>query len=420
MTSLTVLLVSLALVLVNGVFVAAEFALLGGAAAGARAARRARATGSPRRVLAAADVAGRCRIATSPRRSSASRSRASGSACTASTRWPTLLEPICRRIGAHRPRRARRRRSRSASLTLAHIVIGEMVPKGLALQHPEGVARFTAWPMRLTLVALYPLVKLSSSAGRAVPAPDRHQAAGRTSTSSVYTPEELQLIVEESAARRRAPRRVRRGFCASCSSSATSPPARSWCRASASSAFRSARRRSDLRRTVAEQRHTRYPVYDGDLDHIVGMLHVKDLLRRLLADERVTTADAPAAAGRARDRHARRRAGDDAAVAGAHDGRHRRARRNGGHRQPRGSVRGGRRRDRRGRAGVAADRARSGRIRPRRRHAAARRARPVLPSRPRTRRGGERERPRARAPRPPAGRRTTSSSTAGFAFRSRP
>jgi CBS domain containing-hemolysin-like protein len=34
----------------------------------------------------------------------------------------------------------------------------------------------------------------------------------------------------------------------------------------------------DLLRTAP---HTRYPVYDGDLDHIVGMLHVRDALRSL-------------------------------------------------------------------------------------------------------------------------------------------
>lgn len=31
-------------------------------------------------------------------------------------------------------------------------------------------------------------------------------------------------------------------------------------------------------RVFREHRHTRLPVYDGDLDHIVGLIHVKDLL----------------------------------------------------------------------------------------------------------------------------------------------
>ena len=35
-------------------------------------------------------------------------------------------------------------------------------------------------------------------------------------------------------------------------------------------------------RSSARTPHTRYPVYEGDLDHIVGMYHIKDLLRLLL------------------------------------------------------------------------------------------------------------------------------------------
>ena len=48
---------------------------------------------------------------------------------------------------------------------------------------------------------------------------------------------------------------------------------------------------SDVRRIMRETRHTRYPIYDGDLDHIVGMLHVKDLLRRLIAGETIAARD---------------------------------------------------------------------------------------------------------------------------------
>jgi len=47
----------------------------------------------------------------------------------------------------------------------------------------------------------------------------------------------------------------------------------------------------ELRRIVLEHRRTRYAVYDGDLDHVVGMLHVKDLLRRITANERVSATD---------------------------------------------------------------------------------------------------------------------------------
>jgi CBS domain containing-hemolysin-like protein len=40
---------------------------------------------------------------------------------------------------------------------------------------------------------------------------------------------------------------------------------------------------SELKELLRSAPHTRYPVYDGTLDHIVGMLHVRDALRSLRA-----------------------------------------------------------------------------------------------------------------------------------------
>jgi CBS domain containing-hemolysin-like protein len=38
---------------------------------------------------------------------------------------------------------------------------------------------------------------------------------------------------------------------------------------------------TEVTRIVRKSPHTRYPIYDGDLDHILGMVHIKDLFRRL-------------------------------------------------------------------------------------------------------------------------------------------
>jgi CBS domain containing-hemolysin-like protein len=39
---------------------------------------------------------------------------------------------------------------------------------------------------------------------------------------------------------------------------------------------------ADLETILRRSPHTRYPVYERDLDHIIGMVHIKDLLRGLL------------------------------------------------------------------------------------------------------------------------------------------
>src|SRR5690606_34855197 len=79
-------------------------------------------------------------------------------------------------------------------LTIAHIVFGEMLPKGLALQNPIGVARLAHWPMRAAYFALYPFVIVLNGLANLVLriVGVRRQ---QNTNESLYSPEELQLIV---------------------------------------------------------------------------------------------------------------------------------------------------------------------------------------------------------------------------------
>jgi CBS domain containing-hemolysin-like protein len=175
------------------------------------------------------------------------------------------------------------------ALTTLHIVIGEMVPKGFALQRPETVARVTAWPMRLVLVLLYPFVESANGIARLVLALFRVRRPEGTSDPS-YSPEELQIIVHESergGVMRAESGRILREmfeFDELTAGQAMVPRVRVV-------GVPVGATPDQVREVVATHRHTRYPIYDGDLDHIVGMLHAKDLLRRLLADEPTAAAD---------------------------------------------------------------------------------------------------------------------------------
>jgi CBS domain containing-hemolysin-like protein len=164
-----------------------------------------------------------------------------------------------------------------------------MVPKGIALQRPVSVARITLWPMRITLLALYPFVKLSNGIAilclRLVGIkrqPNIHE--------QVYTPEELQLIVEESqeggALRGESGRLLRElfEFGGLTAGQVMVPRVRI-------AGIPLGATPDALRPIVAKHKHTRYAVYDKDLDHIVGMVHVKDLLRKLLQNEPLAAED---------------------------------------------------------------------------------------------------------------------------------
>ena len=279
---MTVVLITLALLLANAVFVAAEFAVIG-VSRPAVEHRANRGDGLARRVL---------RLLTSP----VSQDRFIATAQLGITlaslglgmygehtlaAWlePRLaLSPTNRFIAAHTLASV----IAIGGLTYLHIFIGEMVPKAIALTHAEGTARVLYWPMQTVFVIFYPFVRGLNGVGnlflRAFGVRRQDYAHERG-----YTPEELQIIVEESAeggamraeagsilsellefgdltaAEVMVPRVRVVGIPVNASPEAT-------------------------RAIVVQHHHTRYPIYDGDLDHVVGMLHIKDLLRPILAN----------------------------------------------------------------------------------------------------------------------------------------
>lgn len=171
-------------------------------------------------------------------------------------------------------------------LTIAHIVVGEMLPKGIALQTPVAVARWAYWPMQATLILLYPfVVSLNALANAAL----RLVGVRRQDNvhEHLYTPEELQLIVEESE----------KGGTIGVESGKILQELLEFGDLTAAQVMVPRVRvigipvgstPQDVSRVVREHRRTRYPIYEGNLDQIVGMLHVKDLLRAMLRDEPVT------------------------------------------------------------------------------------------------------------------------------------
>jgi CBS domain containing-hemolysin-like protein len=174
-------------------------------------------------------------------------------------------------------------------LTIGHIVLGEMLPKGLALQNPIGVAKWAHWPMQVTLGIFYPFVAgLNGIANISLKLLGVSRASD--TRDQVYTPEELRLIVEESerggTIREESGRIVRElfEFADRTAGEVMVPRVRVAGIPIGSSP-------DEVRRLVLELRRTRYPVYDGDLDHIVGMMHAKDVLRTLMYGEPISTAN---------------------------------------------------------------------------------------------------------------------------------
>jgi CBS domain containing-hemolysin-like protein len=177
-----------------------------------------------------------------------------------------------------------------AILTYFHIVVGEMVPKSLALQHAERMALWVTPPMLWIKTLVFPLVVALNGIGNLI-----LKAFGVNrqvqNADHYYTPEELQLIVQESeelgAIRTESGQMLQElfEFGDLTAGQVMVPrvrvigiPAGSTC--------------ADIRELLGRSPHTRYPIVEGDLDHILGMIHIKDLLRLLLRDAPIGADDA--------------------------------------------------------------------------------------------------------------------------------
>lgn len=170
-----------------------------------------------------------------------------------------------------------------AILTYFHIVVGEMVPKSLVLQRAEQMVLWITPPMLWIRNALFPFVVSLNALGNLVL---KMVGVNRQAQNAdqYYTPEELQLVVQESEDRGAI--RAESGqmlqelfeFGDLTAGEAMVPRVRVV-------GIPLGTTPAQIRGLLGRNPHTRYPVYERDLDHIIGMAHIKDLLRVLLRDE---------------------------------------------------------------------------------------------------------------------------------------
>jgi CBS domain containing-hemolysin-like protein len=175
-------------------------------------------------------------------------------------------------------------------LTFLHIVIGEMVPKALALQHAAGTVLWIA-PLMLTVqTAILPLVVGLNAIGRRILslAGIQRQEVG---TERYHTTEELQFIIEESQEggllRGEAGQILQELFeFGDLTAGEVMVPRVHVVGIEVGAGA------DELRALVKTRPHTRYPVYRGNLDDIIGSLHMKDLLRLIVTNRAVGERDA--------------------------------------------------------------------------------------------------------------------------------
>jgi CBS domain containing-hemolysin-like protein len=160
-----------------------------------------------------------------------------------------------------------------------HIVVGEQVPKTLAIREAETVSLWIAWPLHISFLIFYPLNWLLNNASRSILRLLGVKEAGH---QDVLTYSEIEGLVDVSAEHGNVPRHHAEFI---------------------HNVFRFGElevadimvHRTNMRmlnggdtaeHIIAEalaSPYTRLPVWEGEPENIVGVIHVKDLLRAIQA-----------------------------------------------------------------------------------------------------------------------------------------
>ena len=161
--------------------------------------------------------------------------------------------------------------------TYASLIIGELVPKQFALRKPEPIAAFMALPMRWLAIATAPLVWLLDRTSALI---FRLLRLDRESRTNV-TAEELHLVVAEAQGAgvlEESERQIISGVVRLADRPArevmTPRPQVDWIDVDAPEA--------DIRAALVASAHSRFPVAEGSVDRIVGVVQARDIAAALI------------------------------------------------------------------------------------------------------------------------------------------
>jgi putative hemolysin len=163
-------------------------------------------------------------------------------------------------------------------LTFLHVVVGELVPKAVALRYSERTALALSTPVRTFFVVFRPLIWLLQHSTELLLRTVGLQPP--TAAGAVYSEEELKMLVSESTERGEIEQGEQEmlykvfAFADKEVSDVMVPRPQVV-------ALSVELPPEQALQAVLDSPYTRYPVYRGSLDEIVGVLHVRDLIEAM-------------------------------------------------------------------------------------------------------------------------------------------
>jgi magnesium and cobalt exporter, CNNM family len=165
-------------------------------------------------------------------------------------------------------------------ITYLSLVIGELVPKRIALNNPERTATFMVTPMRVLSNIASPFIHLLSLSTEAI----LRLIGLRPSTEPPITEEEINVLIEEGthigtfeAAEQDMIERIFRLADRRVSALMTPRPDIDWLDSNDTP--------QEISQAIRESPFSRFPVCDESLDNVLGMVHVKDLFQQCITGQ---------------------------------------------------------------------------------------------------------------------------------------
>ena len=163
-----------------------------------------------------------------------------------------------------------------ATITALHIVLGELAPKTIALQRSEATALWVVGPTELFMKAFWPFIRLLNAMGQAVVKPLGMHDSDKLAL--VHSEEELKMLVtasqEAGVLDEHEEQMLHRvfGFADFVASQIMFPRTELV-------AVEAGTPREAIVEAIVRSGYTELPVYREDLDHVIGILHVTDVLK---------------------------------------------------------------------------------------------------------------------------------------------
>ena len=166
-------------------------------------------------------------------------------------------------------------------ITLMHVVIGELVPRSIALQHSERTTLLIIRPMQIAKIIFKPFIWILNGCGNILLKlinikPEEYHLSHST--------EELNMLIDAS-------------YNDGVINETEKDMIQNVFKFSDLSAKQVMIPRTDitcipvdisleeLKQITCESQYTRYPVYEEDLDNVIGIVHIKDIYAAVLKDE---------------------------------------------------------------------------------------------------------------------------------------